>query len=137
MAPLTIEFTDRLVVVTCWCGINHAVPEDLRNFQLRQHANGENPTAIHCPLGHTHVPSGKGEAAELREKLERERSRAARLAAERDQAQASASAYKGVATRAKRRAAAALCPCCGRSFVQLRRHLEAKHPEYVAEHSHG
>ena len=51
---LTIEFTDKLVVVTCWCGINHAVPEDLRNHQRRQHDNGQSVTGIYCPLGHSH-----------------------------------------------------------------------------------
>lgn len=37
-------------------------------------------------------------------------------------------------TRAKKRAATGTCPCCGRSFVQLRRHMAAKHPDHLAEH---
>jgi uncharacterized protein (UPF0212 family) len=24
-----------------------------------------------------------------------------------------------------------VCPCCNRSFAQLRRHMAAKHPEYA------
>jgi hypothetical protein len=43
-------------------------------------------------------------------------------------------AQKGATTRAKKRAVAATCPCCGRSFSQLRRHMAAKHPEALAEH---
>lgn len=130
---LTMSFTDTLVVVTCWCGINHAVPQDLRDYQQRCHNDGREVPDIYCPLGHTHVPAGEGEAARLARQLENARNRAARLTAERDQAEASARAHKGQATRARKRAAAAVCPCCKRSFVQLRRHMEAKHPDYVPE----
>jgi hypothetical protein len=137
----TLTYRGQLTVVTCWCGMRHAVPEELRDFQMRQmrqHRDGDRDvTSIYCPLGHGHVPSGKGEAELLRERLAAEEKRlqaardnAARLAAERDQAEASARAYKGAATRARKRAAAAVCPCCKRSFVQLRRHMETKHPDY-------
>jgi hypothetical protein len=126
----TIEFTDRLVVLTCWCGINHAVPQNLRDYQLRQHRDGRNVTSIYCPLGHEHMPAGEGEAAKLQRQLEVERERAGRLAAQRDQAQASARAHKAAATRARRRAAAGVCPCCQRTFKQLQRHMTTKHPDY-------
>lgn len=59
MPDLTMEFTDRLTVVTCWCGINHAVPANLRSFQERQHRDGEDVISIYCPLGHEHRPSGQ------------------------------------------------------------------------------
>jgi hypothetical protein len=130
MSTETLTYRGSLVVSTCWCGMRHAVPEELRDYQKRQHANGEPQMSIYCPLGHSHVKSGKGEAEKLRQHLEWERERSARLAAERDQAQASARSYKGVATKARKRAAAAVCPCCKRSFVQLRRHMEAQHPDY-------
>lgn len=130
---LTMEFTDTLVVVTCWCGINHAVPENLRDFQLRQHRDGKPVTSIYCPLGHQHAPAGKGEAEKLRETLARERDRAARLAAQRDQAEASARAYKGAATRARKRAKAGTCPCCKRTFQQLARHMASQHPGFDPE----
>jgi hypothetical protein len=140
VAMSTLTYSGQLVVTTCWCGMRHAVPEELRDFQLRQHRNGSEITAIYCPLGHGHVPSGKGEAARLAEQLEQERAKvqrqkdfAARMIAERDQAEASARSYKGAATKARKRAAAAVCPCCKRSFVQLRRHLATKHPDYDPE----
>lgn len=129
----TMEFTDTLVVVTCWCGVNHAVPENLRKEQLARHRDGLSPLGIYCPVGHSHVPRGKGEAEELRERLERERERAARLAAERDQVEASARAYKGVATRTRKRAAAGVCPCCKRTFKQLARHMKSQHPNFDPE----
>ena len=133
----TLTYRGTLVVLNCWCGMRHAVPEELRDFQLRQKRDGELITSIYCPLGHQHIPSGEGRAAQLERQLEeerakvlRERDRAARFAAERDQAEASSRAHKGAATKARKRAAAAVCPCCNRSFVQLRRHLATKHPDY-------
>src|SRR5689334_2143953 len=96
---LTVQFTDELVVLTCWCGINHAVPRNLRDFQMRQHNDGERVTSIYCPLGHTHAPAGKGEAAKLREKLERAEARETRLRAEADQLEASLRATRGHLTR--------------------------------------
>lgn len=114
----------------CWCGMRHAIPSELDNFQQRQHDNGEKVTGIYCPLGHSYVPSGKGEAQRLREKLERERNWRAAANARADQAEASARAHKGHATRAKKRAAAGMCPCCNRSFKQLTRHIASKHPDY-------
>ena len=33
--------------------------------------------------------------------------------------------------RIEKRAKAALCPCCNRSFVSLARHIQSQHPELV------
>lgn len=126
----TITYRGQLVVQVCWCGMHHAVPSELVDYQKRQHDNGRDVTSIHCPLGHGHVPAGEGKAARLERELAYERNRRARLAADLDQTQASLRAQKGATTRARKRAAAALCPCCNRSFVQLRRHMAAKHPDY-------
>lgn len=126
----TIVYSGELVVTMCWCGMRHAVPEELRDYQLRMHRDGRDVQSIYCPLGHGHVPAGKGKAAKLREQLEDERARAGRLAAARDQAEASLRAQKAATTRARKRSAAAVCPCCKRSFVQLRRHMAAKHPDF-------
>jgi len=41
------------------------------------------------------------------------------------------SAQKGVTTRIKNRVANGVCPCCKRSFTDLRRHMETKHPKYA------
>jgi hypothetical protein len=127
----TLTFTGELTVVACWCGMRHAVPAELRNYQQRQYDNGNSdPIGIYCPLGHTHIPAGESKIARIQRQRQWARDEAARERAAREQAEASAAAYKGVATKAKKRAAAAVCPCCNRSFVQLRRHLETKHPDY-------
>jgi hypothetical protein len=120
----TLIYSGELLVETCWCGIRHAIPAELRGHQLRQYENGQTPVIIYCPLGHPYVPAGEPEVERLR--------RIAKLQGEaRAQAEASARAYKGAATRARKRSAVATCPCCNRSFVQLRRHLATKHPDYT------
>lgn len=43
------------------------------------------------------------------------------------------SAEKAVVTRMRRRAAAGVCQCCKRTFQDLARHMQSKHPAYAAE----
>ena len=126
MTPRSLTYTGDLTITTCWCGTRHAVPTELYSFQERQHRDGGEVTSIYCPLGHAHVPAGKGRAAierERREQLE------AQLTAAQDQL----AAERREAKRAVKRAAAGVCPCCQRSFVQMQRHMKAKHPEFIAE----
>lgn len=137
MSGLTMEFTDRLVVVTCWCGINHAVPENLRSHQQRCHDDGREVPSIYCPLGHSHAPAGKSRSAKLREELEAEKNRRARAQAQADRERARADeterrrvAQKAATTRLGKRAKAGVCPCCNRTFKQLARHMAGQHPEY-------
>lgn len=116
--------TTKLSTLSCGiCAIPFAIPEALHNALI------DSGNSFYCPNGH-HISYTESEANKLRKRLEREQNERARVAAERDQAQASARAQKGVATKARKRAAAALCPCCNRSFVQLRRHMASKHPDY-------
>jgi DNA repair exonuclease SbcCD ATPase subunit len=127
----TIEYTGRLTVLTCWCGMRHAVPEELRRQQVRQQDRGESVTSVYCPLGHSHIPAGKSQATIERERRERLE---AQLQHERDQHQAerrSHAATKGQLTKTKKRISGGTCPCCNRSFVNLARHMKGQHPEYV------
>lgn len=48
-----------------------------------------------------------------------------------DHSERSARAYKGVATKMKKRAVAGVCPCCNRHFRELERHMASKHPDYT------
>ena len=54
---------------------------------------------------------------EEREKAEHERRRA--------------NGYKGHATKITKRAKAGVCPCCNRSFENLRRHMAGQHPTFT------
>ncbi len=93
-----------------------------------------------CPYGHALVfNAGPSEEDKLRQERDRLKQNAAyledRLRAEvehRKAAQNQARAQRGVVTRLKNRAAAGVCPCCNRSFAQLRRHMETKHKDFVS-----
>lgn len=114
-----------LEVTVCTCGVLFAVPEkllDARRFDGK---------SFHCPNGHSLVFKDSD-----REKITRERDRlrdqTARLTANLDQTEASRRAYKGQATRLKKRTAGGVCPCCNRTFKELARHMESQHPDFVA-----
>jgi hypothetical protein len=131
-------YTGHLVILRCWCGLRHGVPEDLRTHQLREHDRGRH-FGIYCPLGHEHVPAGKS-------RLEREQElRQAAEASEqfyRDQAareRRTSAALRGHLTRMKNRIANGVCPVpgCKRSgFSNVMRHIASKHPGWHAEHAH-
>lgn len=38
--------------------------------------------------------------------------------------------YKGVIAKTKKRLAHGVCPCCQRTFQDLARHMQSKHPDY-------
>lgn len=115
------------------CGVVFAVTAE---FDQRRRASGN---AFYCPNGHTLVYSGRTlPTVEVELKEAKARQRQAELTAqfEREQAESalrSLAATKGVVTRLKRRAANGTCPCCHRTFAQLARHMQAKHPAFVAE----
>ena len=131
----TLNYSGTLVIETCWCGCRHAIPKELHDHQAAQHRDGRTQTGIHCPLGHTYILSGEGEAEKLRRQLATAQQRTQAERDLREDTERRLSAQKGATTRAKKRHAAALCPCCNRSFVQLRRHMETKHPDFEPERS--
>jgi hypothetical protein len=133
VSNLTLTFTDTLVVMTCWCGMNHAVPQDLRDYQARQHDNGEVQTRIFCPLGHSHVRAGKGKAELLQRDLERADHRARANLAALETERRSHSATKGQLTKVKKRIGKGICPCCNRHFANVERHMATQHPDFHGE----
>lgn len=70
------------------------------------------------------------------ERLRRERDAALQreetLRFERDTAQATLVKVSQEAKRLKKRAANGVCPCCTRSFQNLRRHMATKHPDHAS-----
>ena len=128
----TLVWSTTLVrVECCTCGVMFGVPQDL---DRANHADSDR--WFFCPNGHRQHYTKTTEQI-LREKLEREerwrKGAETSARASRDQAQAAerrASAYKGQATRLRKRAAAGVCPCCTRTFQNVARHMERQHPEF-------
>lgn len=123
----TLTYTGELVIRRCWCGIRHAIPSELDQALRR-----DKKQAVHCPVGHEYVHAGLSAAQELQQ----QRAAAdAREVALRDQLQAERrqhAATKGKLTRMRKRIAAGVCPCCTRSFRQVRQHMERMHPDEAA-----
>lgn len=121
----------------CKCHVRHAIPIELFNAAKQRGSQ----MMIYCPNGHQYYyPFGETEE----QKIRRERDRLVQKIAEKDdeikrqkgmreRAERSARAYKGKVTRLKNRAASGLCPCCNRTFQNLRKHMTTKHPEYKNE----
>lgn len=115
------------------CGERFCITDELYNVLKRSQQTW------HCPHGHQrYFPLGKSREEKLQEQLEEERrwrQRAEqRVAQARDEAEHQrrrANGYKGHATRITKRAKAGVCPCCNRSFENLRRHMQTKHPTFT------
>lgn len=120
----SIEETVELTTMKCGeCGIVHAMPE---HFREERQSKGGN---WYCPNGHSRVYRESDVAAARRErdealtklsasKCETAREKAARELAEKQ------------ITLHRRRTKNGVCPCCKRSFQNLKRHITTKHPEY-------
>jgi hypothetical protein len=125
-----------LKVMTCpICGVTYAIPATL---QKNAYDKGKRSIVWFCPNGHELGYNGPSEEEKARKDaeaaLERARLRANAERDLREDTERRLRAQKAATTRAKRRHAAGTCPCCARSFVQLKRHMAAKHPDYLAEH---
>lgn len=90
----------------------------------------EDKSVWYCPAGHPRIFTGEPEAVRLQRELEREQQR--RQWAERDKKSArhAAAISRGKLNAARERVGNGVCPCCRRSFENLRRHMASKHPSY-------
>lgn len=135
--------TDQLLeVIDCGaCHVRFAIPEGMAD---RVQETGE---SFYCPNGcrisysDTKVKRLRRERDAARVARDRARDAAASARAQADQAKADARAQKAAKTRIKNqrdrereRTAAGVCPCCGRTFKQLARHMERQHPDWPASH---
>jgi hypothetical protein len=129
-----IRYTTTLVTeVCCACQCPFAMPKDLEDRARKDHG-----VYFYCPNGHSQHYTGKTEEQKLRESLDNTKrlldssreayrgERERRVSAER-----SATAYKGHATRLRKRVGNGVCPCCNRTFKQLSAHMERMHPGWA------
>jgi hypothetical protein len=135
-----------LVCVECpTCGILYAIPENLDASAHKYHGDTDRGWKLCCPLGHTWWYCGETEEQRLRRQLASERGYAGRLAAQRDQLQATVHAERRAKSRIrndrdrlKQFVGAGQCPVkgCRRHFKNVALHIERKHPDF-AEHGDG
>lgn len=121
---MTITLASQFVVEECChkgCGISFAVTVDFQRRCLNDHAR-----SFYCPNGHGQHYTGKTDAQKLQDAQARE-------TALRDQL--TAAIRDGERTRQqlmrdRERFSKGVCPCCNRSFDNVRRHMASKHPDY-------
>ena len=117
------------------CSIDFGIGADFMKRRREDHET------FYCPNGHSNYYGGPTAAEKRAKKAEQEleaaRSLAQREARRRSQAEAQARtadyqrrAAKGQLTKAKKRIAAGVCPCCNRTFQNLARHMAGQHPDY-------
>ena len=120
-----------LEAITCWvCGIEFGLPQIyLRNRRV----DGK---GFRCPNG-DHISFGESDADKLRRERDLLQQRLAEkddaIARQREQrlaAERQVVAAKGQITRLKKRANAGVCPCCNRTFSNMARHMQTKHPDH-------
>lgn len=105
-----------MVTQSCYsCGVLFAFPADMKLVLRDTHRT------FYCPNGHQQQYIAKSEAETLRESLERQKritetEVAMRLESEKEQA------------KLRKRISNGVCPCCSRSFQNLRSHMRTKHP---------
>ena len=119
---LTVNFTTE---VCCNCGMSFAMPTDFYRA-----ARSDTGTWFYCPRGHIQHYTGLSEEAKLRHQLELEKKRTEWAQEDARKANRRASALKGIVTRTKKRLSNGVCPCCNRSFQNVARHMQSKHPDY-------
>jgi hypothetical protein len=120
----TINKTVKLTEIECCnCGIDYMVPDWFNKRCL------ESGVTFYCPAGHPQVYR-KSELVKLREQIAMLEGRARHLDDQRQAAERSAAAFKGEVTKLRSRVANGVCPCCHRTFVNVARHMQTKHPDF-------
>lgn len=127
----TQTITETFQVVSCYtCGVRFGIGQDLYKRVVTD-AKG----SVYCPSCGSQTCWSESDdqkrIKELERKLKWEMENTERERKERESAQASLVATKGVVTKLRRRAVAGVCPCCNRTFSQLARHMKTKHPEFA------
>lgn len=108
------------------CGIPYYVPAVYME-ECRKHPK----QYFYCPAGHARHFS-ESELDKIRRERDRLKQDTARLEDERRMAVVRAEKAEAEKRRIVKRAAAGVCPCCNRTFLNMQRHMKSKHPNVVA-----
>lgn len=123
----TVYIESKIHIIECArCQIDFGIGADFMRRRREDHQN------FYCPNGHPNVYLADNEEERLRKRVERLEATLTHTRDQRDAAERSARAHKGVATRVKNRVAKGVCPCCSRTFENLARHMAGQHPDWTA-----
>ena len=122
-----------LSTITCGkCGGIYAIAERYRAYKQ------ENGGYWNCPYCQCLWGFGASELSMVRDQLrtaehqvEQERKRTEWAQQDARITERRRRALKGHLTKVKKRISHGICPCCNRSFENLRRHMKVRHPAYT------
>lgn len=125
-----LSFSADIETMCCWaregCAVQFGMPRSLA-VTLR-----ETGGTFYCPKGHA-LRFGESEIDKMKRKLEAANQRrewAEKNAATARKAEAIA---RGKLRAQTERVKNGVCPCCNRTFQNLMRHMQTKHPEWNEE----
>lgn len=132
--------TETFHVVSCYtCGVPFGITSSIYRRVVTD-AEG----SVHCPAcgnmtcwceskAEKEIKRLQGELKTANTKTEMSKRTAEIEMDKRQRAENSLRTTKGVVTKIKQRVGKGVCPCCNRSFRDLQRHMNSKHPDYSEE----
>jgi hypothetical protein len=130
MALLTVErgaeakeVIDFVLEECCNCGTPFMIPKRLQ----KQLINNQN--TFYCPSGHPQSYCGKTEAQKLKEKLDLLQQESQQNEQKWMDKYLDEVSVKQKLEKQLKRVHNGVCPCCNRSFQNLKRHIDTMHPE--------
>lgn len=120
-----IEFILR---TCCTCQIPFMIPS--YHYDRLRATPGE---TFYCPNGHGMHYAGKSETQKLREQLELEREKHNREVDSLQNSIMDRIVERNEARNKLKRIEKGVCPCCNRTFANVARHMQNKHPEVKAK----
>lgn len=131
-----------LTTIECTCGGVYAISE---KFRAEAYELGNRLKTWHCPYcqcdwgfgGKSQKQKLEDDLTRTKRALEQSQTRTREAWEEMQNVRITLGnklrAEKGAKTRIKNRVANGVCPCCTRTFQNLHRHMETKHPEFKKE----
>lgn len=109
----------------CDCGVLFAMPSDMQRRRREDHKY------FYCPAGHAqHYLAGFSEAEKLRRDLDRERQVREAAEARAGKAEQNLAQVARAHRKMRQRVMNGVCPCCNRSFGNLREHMKTEHADF-------
>lgn len=121
--------TQYVVEECCHVGCNclFAMTLDMYNRRRADHKG------FYCPNGHQQSYTGETEVERLKRALEGKEKDLEWQRAQRAREERRSAAARGQVTKIKNRISNGVCPCCKRSFQNLKHHMNHMHPDFKKE----
>lgn len=124
MLQLNVQY-DFEYVTCARCGAPIVMEKHVMKERRRTHQS------FYCVQGHKQSFNDETEAQKLQKQLDNERKHHQWTRNDLAQEKRHHTATKGNVTKLKNRAANGVCPCCKRTFENLARHMQTKHPNFT------